>query len=272
VPARALIPWFELSPWSVGPVQISPFGLLAALGVLLGTRVAEWQGERTGVPRRLVVEFLVYTIPLGFLSSMLFNGLLYDPERFFAMLRAGDLAYPGMSSFGGFLGGVVGARGFRRRKRASLYVLGDVFCFAFPFAWLFCRLGCFVVHDHPGVVSDFVLAVDDYRRDGLPRHDLGLYEVFWSAGMVALVLWLGRTRRPPGFFMALVPASYAGVRFFLDFLRETPAYGGDVRYAGLTPGQYASVLMLGAAVAVAVRVRRGAEIGLWLDGEPRAGH
>jgi phosphatidylglycerol:prolipoprotein diacylglycerol transferase len=126
VPAPAFIPWFELSPWSIGPVQISPFGLLVAGGVLLGSRIAEWHGERTGVPRRLVAVFLLYTLPSGLLASMLLNGLLYDPQHFLAMFETGDLAYPGMSSFGGFLGGVAGALVFRQRERASVFVLGDL--------------------------------------------------------------------------------------------------------------------------------------------------
>jgi len=268
VPARTLIPWFELGPWALGPIQLPPFGLLVASGVLLGTYVADWYGERTGVPRALVGRFLVYTVVTGFLASMLLNGLVYDPAGFTAMLEAGELRYPGMSAFGGFLGGVGGALWFRHSERASVFVLGDVFCFAFPFAWLLCRTGCFVVHDHPGVVTDFFLAVDDYGGGELPRHDLGLYEVFWSAGTIVLLLWLGRQRRPRGFFLALVPGLYAPTRFLLDFLRETPAAGGDVRYAGLTPGQYGAMLMLLAAVAVAVRVARGPEIGLWIDGAP----
>jgi prolipoprotein diacylglyceryltransferase len=51
-----------------------------------------------------------------------------------------------------------------------------------------------------------------------------------------------------------VPICYATVRFGLDFLRETPAHGGDVRYFGLTPGHYASLAMLLAGVLVAIRV------------------
>jgi phosphatidylglycerol:prolipoprotein diacylglycerol transferase len=263
------IPWFKLEAWPIGPVDIQPFGILVALGILFGSRVAEWRGERVGVPRQLTADFLLYTILIGFFFAMTLNVLFYHPERILETLQdSKKFKYPGLSSFGGFMGGVGAAIYFRQTKRASIFVLGDVFCFAFPFAWLFGRTGCFVVHDHPGVTTDFFLAVDNYNLGGLPRHDLGLYEVFWSAAMMALVLWLGRKPRPTGFFMALVPGLYAVVRFGLDFLREGPAEGGDVRYFGLTPGHYSSVLMLLAAIAVGVRVARGPEIALWLDGAP----
>ena len=39
-------------------------------------------------------------------------------------------------------------------------------------------------------------------------------------------------------------------RLFLDFLRATPLEGGDVRYGGLTPAQWASILMVGVGLAV----------------------
>jgi len=85
---------------------------------------------------------------------------------------------------------------------------------------------------------------------------------------MALFWWLAKKPRPRGFFMALCPLLYAPIRFGLDYLRETPDFGGDVRYAGLTPGQYASIVMLIVALAVAARVRRGPEPELYLDGAP----
>jgi phosphatidylglycerol:prolipoprotein diacylglycerol transferase len=277
----SLIPWFKLEAWEIpfpfiGTLPLQPFGLLVAIGILFGSRIAEWRADKTGVPRHLVNDFLVQVIVIGGLLCMFFNVLFYEPDKFAAMGRAiaswfedgpnEPFPYPGLSSFGGFFGGTLAALWFRHRHRVSLMVLGDIFCFAFPFAWIFSRSGCFVVHDHPGVVSDFFLAVDNYYGEGQPRHDLGLYEVIWALVMVPIVLWLARKPRPWGFFMALVPIAYAPVRFGLDFLRETDAHGGDVRYFGLTPGHYASIALLLAGIGVAIRVARGPQATLMLPG------
>lgn len=265
-----LIPWFRLDPIDIpGPVDIQPFGILVATGILLGTRFAEWRGDQTHVPREAISSFFFFVIAIGFLSAMLLNMAFYEPAKLLLMFK-GEFPYPGLSSFGGFFGGTMAAIYYRNRHRVSLMVLGDIFCFAFPLAWFFGRMGCFTVHDHPGLPSQFFLAVDDYYGQGIARHDLGLYEVIWSAVMVGLVLFLGRKPRPFGFFMALVPILYAPVRFGLDFLRESDANHGDVRYLGLTPGHYWAVLMLFAGIAVAVRVRAKAPTSLYLDGEPVA--
>ena len=273
MPSFLLIPWFKLQPWAIPipfidkTVDLQPFGLLVALGILFGSRVAEWHGERNGVPRQAVADFLLYTIAIGLVSAVVLNVVFYEPHKIADMLE-GEFHYPGLSSYGGFIGGIGAAFLFRHRKRMAIFALGDIWCFAFPFAWLFGRSGCFVVHDHPGMVSNFALAVDNYNLEGQPRHDLGFYEVLWSAAVIALFLVLGQKRRKRGFYMALLPILYAPVRFFLDFLRELPANGGDVRYAGLTPGQYASLAFTAVGIAVALRVARGPEVQLYIDGAP----
>jgi phosphatidylglycerol:prolipoprotein diacylglycerol transferase len=268
----ALIPWFELRaqhvvlPGLEFAIPVQPFGVLAAIAIVVGSNVAEWRARSAGVSVELLRRFLAFTIPLGLLSSMLLNVLFYEPAKFVQIGRSlGSwfghgpsvaFPYPGLSSFGGFFGGTLAALWFQRRHGVRLLEMSDLVCFALPFAWLFARFGCFAVHDHPGAVSDFFLAVDDYAHAGLPRHDLGLYEVIWSAAIIPLLLALGRRPRPWGFFTALVTLAYAPVRFLLDFLRALPSEGGDVRYAGLTPAQYAAIALVLLGAAVALRTRR----------------
>ena len=274
MPTSLLIPWFELHAWEIpfpviGVLKLQPFGLLVAIGILLGSRVAEWRGEKTGVPRQVVADFLVYTTVIGLIACYFLNALFYKPEDLVAIAHDPTQLfkkYLGLSSYGGFVGGIGAALWFRHKKQMSLIVIGDIWCFAFPFAWLFGRTGCFTVHDHPGLVSNFFLAVADYSGEGQPRHDLGLYEVIWSAAVIPLFLWLAKKPRRRGFFMALLPIVYAPVRFFLDYLRETPDHGGDVRYFGFTPGQYASIAFTLIGIAMAVRVARSPEPSLMLSG------
>ncbi|HET6338121.1 MAG TPA: prolipoprotein diacylglyceryl transferase family protein, partial [Polyangiales bacterium] len=114
--------------------------------------------------------------------------------------------------------------------------------------WFFGRMGCFVVHDHPGRITDFFLAVDNYQYGNLmvaPRHDLGLYEVLWSAAVIILFWQLDKKPRPHGFYTGLITVLYAPFRFALDFLREA-----DAKYLGLTPGHYSSLIALGLGAVV----------------------
>ena len=49
---------------------------------------------------------------------------------------------------------------------------------------------------------------------------------------------------------------YPPIRFPLDFLRASAADGGDVRYFGFTPGQYASVALFAVGLGLLVTGRR----------------
>ena len=261
------IPWFRLEAWDIplpvslpilgDTLSIQPFGVLVATGVLLGAWVAGRFAARNGLDTVATGDLVTYAVVTGFITGYFLNGILYERETFMAALRNPSLfltTWLGLSSYGGFFGGILGCFIWRWRKKEDLLPYANAVCFGLPFGWLFGRLGCFVVHDHPGKVTSFFLAVDDYRFGAppyQPRHDLGLYEVLYSLVIIGLFVWLERRkRRPVGFYCALLPIAYAPVRFFLDFLRATPLEGGDVRYAGLTPAQWASILMVGIGVAV----------------------
>lgn len=254
--ALLFIPWFKLEPWYIGPLPIQPFGILVAIGVLLGAKMSEVWGKKNGVAPHAVSDMVAHVVLLGFVLGYFLNAAFYHPERYVEIWNDPSQLfkkYLGLSSYGGFIGAILGLLIWKKRRGLSLIAVGEAACFGFPFGWLFGRLGCFTVHDHPGHVTDFFLAVDDYQVGEPPfepRHDLGLYEVFWSLAVIALFLFLSRKKRPRGFYMAALPILYAPIRFFLDYLRAEPEAGGDVRYAGLTPGQWASFLILGLGLYV----------------------
>ena len=153
------------------------------------------------------------------------------------------MVWTSLSSYGGFFGAVLGGFYWKwRRGGLPMFPVLDQIAFGLPLGWFFGRMGCFVVHDHPGRITDFFLAVDNFPYDGVtgPRHDLGLYEVFWSMIVVPLFLWLDKKPRPHGFFVGMIAVLYAPVRFGLDYLREA-----DKTWAGgLTAAQYSSFLTL----------------------------
>jgi phosphatidylglycerol:prolipoprotein diacylglycerol transferase len=118
---------------------------------------------------------------------------------------------------------------------------------AFPLAWVFGRMGCSTVHDHPGMLSDAWYAVKwpmGFGHGTVGRLDLGLIEMILTIPLAIAyaALWRRKPMRPNGLYIGLMCVAYAPVRFLLDFLRvdETEIAGsGDRRYAGLTPAQWA---------------------------------
>jgi phosphatidylglycerol:prolipoprotein diacylglycerol transferase len=261
VPAFLYIPWFKLdgiplikfSPETLekyeflrrmfphGEVGIQPFGILVALGVILGARMSERRAERLGLKREVVADSILYIVGFGFLLGHPFDMIFYEPEKVLESPIQLLFFWTSLSSFGGFFGAVAGGFIWRWRRGFPLTPALDQVAYGLPLGWLFGRTGCFIVHDHPGALTDFFLAVDNYAYNGVtgPRHDLGLYEVMWSALVIPLFIYLDKKPRPHGFFIAWIALLYAPVRFGLDFLREA-----DATYGGLTPGHYSSLVTL----------------------------
>ena len=117
----------------------------------------------------------------------------------------------------------------------------DLGAWGLTFSWMMGRIGCASVHDHPGALSDWALAISNWPPEMVSRHDLGFYEAIWWVVICSAMLLLDRKPRQKGFYLAVVPIMYAPARFTLDFLRVGPELGGDVRYFGLTPAQYFSI-------------------------------
>jgi phosphatidylglycerol---prolipoprotein diacylglyceryl transferase len=245
--ALLFIPWFKLEGITIPGTQIGlqPFGVLVAIGVLAGMRLSEWHGERVGLRKEVVSDLATHVVIIGFILGHVFDMVLYYPEKIAEKPWELLMIWTSLSSYGGFFGAVVGGFYWRWKRKLPLFPVLDQIAFGLPLGWLFGRLGCFVVHDHPGSITDFPLAVDNFAYNGVvgPRHDLGFYEVLWSAVVVPLFLWLDRKPRPYGFYLGWICVLYAPVRFGLDFLREA-----DRTYDGLTPGHYSSVVTLGLGV------------------------
>jgi phosphatidylglycerol---prolipoprotein diacylglyceryl transferase len=238
------IPWFKLEgihiPGLPEVVAIQPFGVLVAIGVIWGARVTERRAGRLGLRGDLISDFITHVVFIGFVLGHIFDRLFYEPE--IILKDPLDLLMPwkSLSSFGGFFGAVAGAYIWKARRKIGITVPLDSVAYGMPVGWFFGRLGCFVVHDHPGKITSFFLAVDNYQYGSLPvgpRHDLGFYEVLWSAVMIVLFAYLDKKPRPHGFYTGLIAVLYAPFRFFLDFLREA-----DAKYLGLTPGHYSSII------------------------------
>jgi phosphatidylglycerol:prolipoprotein diacylglycerol transferase len=259
-----LIPYIDMQWIELGPLRLKTFPVLVASGVLFGVWLADRRvrgyGLDPAILARASLVLLLFAFPLSHITSIVLyfpRELLNDPRVLFDMSK-------GLSSFGGFLGALLGAIFVYRRAGVSFWAYSDCQAFAFAFAWIFGRLGCSVVHDHPGIPSDFVLAVLYPATEQFPagpRHDLGLYELLWTLGLASAFFFLRKRPHFPGFYLLAWMLFYPPVRFGLDFLRSA-----DVRYGGLTPGQYGCIAMFSCGLFFARRLAQSERV---LD--PRAG-
>jgi phosphatidylglycerol:prolipoprotein diacylglycerol transferase len=151
--------------------------------------------------------------------------------------------------FGGFLGAAAVFFFYCQRKSLDWIAYADTLAWGLPWGCGVGRIGCFLIHDHPGTLTHSLLGVK--YPDGSVRHDHGLYLSLIGFATGFWFLWLNRKNRRPGFWFGAYMIVEGITRFGLDFLRTV-----DATYWGLTPTQYLSVPMV--------------LIGIWLvKGMPR---
>ncbi|ODT02988.1 MAG: hypothetical protein ABS52_11145 [Gemmatimonadetes bacterium SCN 70-22] len=281
-----MLPYFEQPQVHLGPVTIAAFGVIVAASVMFGLSAGSRRFRALGLDAGLAEGFAWWVVVGGFLGAHLLSVLFYFPEKVAANPLLLFKLWEDISSFGGIVGGSLAIWLFLGRRGAHLdastrWAFVDVAAYVFPISLMIGRIACAVAHDHPGTVTRFPLAVSLERPEarahitsaytnagraadlppanvlaGLGFHDLGWYEFLYLAGVVVpVVLFLARRERRrgvhhPGTFLVAFIALYMPARFALDVLRVS-----DVRYAGLTPAQWAALAALAALPVVLRRVR-----------------
>ncbi|MGZ6124462.1 MAG: prolipoprotein diacylglyceryl transferase, partial [Myxococcales bacterium] len=223
-----MIPYFQVPSLQLGPFTLQSFGVLAAAGVALAAWLLVRESERAGLDPAPMREVPIWALAGGMVGGHLMHLLLYHPEELHGAAGAWQLLkfWDGLSSTGGVLGGTLALVLWFRAHGRRFADYADVFALAVAPGWAVARLGCFSVHDHPGALTSFPLAV--MFPDG-PRHDLGLYDAL-LLGAIALALFrLSRARKLTGRLLPLLAVIYGVGRFLLDFLRATDVAYADAR-------------------------------------------
>jgi len=273
-----MLPFVEQPVLHLGPLTIHAFGVMVAAGLWVGLAMTERRFARASLDSVIGARLGGWMLAGGILGAHLFSIIFYFPDQLRAdpwlLLRV----WEDVSSFGGMVGGVLGAllffstRTLHYSAQTRLAFL-DAIAFVFPFGLAFGRVGCALAHDHPGTITTFPLAISlesaaartfirgvydtagqalQPPAGGMGFHDLGFYECLFLVFIVIPAFrYLDRRRREPGFFLVAFAMLYLPVRFALDSLRVS-----DVRYLRLTPGQWVAALTLAALPLVAMDRRK----------------
>jgi phosphatidylglycerol:prolipoprotein diacylglycerol transferase len=268
------VPFFELGHIDLG-IKLQWFGILVASGVLLGVHIARKYGDRFAIDDDDMRGMTMWVVVSGFIGAHVFDVLMYQQEALKKDPLLLVMLWKGISSYGGFIGGAIGWYSFHAWKRLSTGLWADLTVIGLMIGFTIGRVGCTVVHDHMGRMTDFFLGTDYPKREIAERglldsypairglgndaivriHNLGMYELFYLIPVNALILWLAFRKKPlpAGLLAILLGLLYAPVRFFFEFLRLNET---DPRYAGLTFAQWASLLAFAAAGWAFVHVLR----------------
>ena len=263
--------------FSLGPVSISPFGVLMAVAFLAAWFQLKWGLRRLGAGDEEDAGALLLAAGIGgILGGKIYYATLYGDWRLL-------FDRSGLVWYGGLMLGTIFVLWTIRRRRLRFGAVTDAAMPTVTLGYGIGRIGCFLVGDDYGFPTDLPWGVgfpyglpgpttaafmrshygvevpSEIPGDELLRvHPTQLYETLAALAICALGVWWIRRGAAGRGNLALAGFSLlAAERFGVEFLRAK-----DDRFFGaLTLAQLLSLAMIAllAAIAVTRRRRPGAE-------------
>ncbi|HQE84446.1 MAG TPA: prolipoprotein diacylglyceryl transferase [Candidatus Hydrogenedentes bacterium] len=242
----------------LGPIKINSYGLMLAIGFILGVTLVRRECKRLGINPDIIADGAFWTLLVGLFGSRLAHILLYpssyswrDPLGWVAFWRGGLV-------FQGALLAIPFVYWYVRRKKIDFWPFADIAASYIPLGHAFGRLGCFLNGCCYGKRSDVFWAIP-FRRvpfdlskeptgspaylDHCARFGLSYWEDKWSfpvhptqlysaVGLLLIfaLLMVLRKKHPPfcGFVLPMYLTLYGLGRFVLEFFRgdHNPSHFG----------------------------------------------
>ena len=251
----------------IGPLQLRAYGLMIALGVIIGVRI--WGKRMTligvGGPEE-AASIATWAVPAGVIGARLyhvatewdrFSGQLFDIVK----IWKGGLGIPG-----GILLGAIIAVVVAKKRNIDIGQMLWAVAPAIPVAQAIGRLGNWWNQELFGrpTTLPWALKIDaEHMPDGYAPgtlfHPTFLYEATWNLALAGVLIIVGRrmmTSRP-GRLMALYVGGYGLGRFWVEGLRIDPAKSSG----GLRLNQWIAILMMvGCLVYLLIDMRKAKSV------------
>ena len=219
--------------FQVGPVTIYSYGVLAAVGVLLGLWYARRQAPYAGLHRDQVWNLGIYMVLAAIVTAKLWLVLVewryfsQNPREIFTF----GVVQSGGTFFGGILGGILFAAAYTWYEKMPILPLFDTYAGAVALGHAIGRLGCFMAgccYGKPttlpwGVKFSSPIAADLVGTPiGVPLHPTQVYEAAAEIANFIFLVWLGKRQRFTGQIAGTYLILYGIERGLIEIVRGDP--------------------------------------------------
>ncbi|HCW8546409.1 TPA: prolipoprotein diacylglyceryl transferase, partial [Staphylococcus aureus] len=213
--------------FNLGPLSVRWYGIIIAVGILLGYFVAQRALVKAGLHKDTLVDIIFYSALFGFIAARIYFVIFQWPYYAENPSEIIKIWHGGIAIHGGLIGGFIAGVIVCKVKNLNPFQIGDIVAPSIILAQGIGRWGNFMNHEaHGGPVSCAFLEqlhlpnfiIENMYINGQYYHPTFLYESIWDvAGFIILVnirkhLKLGET-----FFLYLT--WYSIGRFFIEGLR-----------------------------------------------------
>lgn len=230
-----MIPYFTFSQIQLGPIYLQVWGIFTVLGFLGSLYLSLKEAKRKNIREDDVWNIMILAL-IGMIIGSKFFYDIFSGD--FDLMRLAIFSGGGFSLIGGFLLGSLLVYFYARSKKTDIWLLADVLTPGLILALIFVRIGCFLVYEHVGGLTD--LPWGSIYLDQSIRHPVSLYLLIGNV-VIFSIIWYLRKRQPvmrDGSLFLTFISYYSISRFFLDFTRCDDLIVCDYRYFGLTCTQW----------------------------------
>lgn len=246
-----MIPW-NANPlaFSAGPIEIRWYGLVYAIGFLIGyfvLRAAAKNNLIKNFTEKNAEDYMLWLMLGSILGARIIYVIFYNPIFYFNhLLEIPAVWHGGLSIHGGLLGAVVVTIFFCKKYKISFYSIADILVLPLAFALIFGRLANYANGELFGRTTNVPWCVSFPGADGC-RHPSQLYESLYSYILFITLLVVQELKTlKKGTLFWLFVTLYGTFRFIITFYREFDPT--DPAILGLSIGQWLSLVMVFAGI------------------------
>ena len=231
---------FHSEGFDVLGFTIKWYGVLIALGILLGVCLASRREKRLRLPPDTTLDIAMIGVPCAILGARLYY-VVFSWEKYAAHpLSVFNLRQGGLAIYGGIIGGLLAGFVYSRAKRLPFSALLDLAAPSLALGQAIGRWGNFFNHEAFGsaIVRESLrfFPIGVYiPADGLWHYATFFYESVWCFLIVAMLLWGERKNRfhARGDVFLWYALLYALERTLVEGLRTDSLYWGSLRVSQL---------------------------------------
>jgi phosphatidylglycerol:prolipoprotein diacylglycerol transferase len=233
----------------IGDFEITSFGVMVALGALVGLWLLRRELVRSGLPAD-AADIGAWGLLGGLAGAKLLWVMEHSGEEPFLDLL---LSRGGLSWYGGLIGGVGVGLGVMVRHHLPLVPVLAAATPALAFGHLLGRIGCFLVGDDYGRPTSLPWGIafpEGLPPTDTPVHPTQFYEAAFLGGLGCLLLRWRKRRAPDALVLGRYLALTGTARFLIEFVRINERVA-----LGLTLAQLVSLGLIVLGVIVMARGR-----------------
>jgi phosphatidylglycerol---prolipoprotein diacylglyceryl transferase len=241
---------------TIGPLQIRYYGLVYAIGFLaayLILRNISKKGKIKNLDEEKTDELMIWLILGLIIGARLFSfvfyntsALLNNPLEFFYIWNGG------MSFHGALVGSFAAIYYYCKKHKLEFYTIVDILVIPAALFLFFGRIANYINSELVGTITTSEKTpwcVVYQKVDSYCRHPSQLYEAAKNLLIFFALIAMHKSKifKKGVLFWSFV-LMYGALRFIENFWRD------DVRYLGLSTGQYLSLIMVPIAIYFLIKI------------------